>query len=145
MNHHTPVSTAVHAALRQPEFPSIPINKVKDFTANNARDMLIRARKIMQHDATGAAVQIDSVIASLGLMATGGEQLTSAEPVSDLSSNFDMAQFSRQVRKATLPSHTVETQEEADQINEWIALVTGMSEVHFRVGDQFHLLPMHAG
>lgn len=58
--------------------------------------------------------------------------------------NFNPNRFAKELRKATLPTHVVETQEEADQINEWVKMVTDLREDSFKVGDQYFLLPMHA-
>lgn len=58
--------------------------------------------------------------------------------------NFNPMRFAKEFRRATLPTHTVETQEEADQINEWIKMVTDLRTDSFKVGDTYFLLPMHA-
>lgn len=58
--------------------------------------------------------------------------------------NFNPNRFAKELRKATLPTHVVETQEEAAQINEWVKMVTDLREDSFKVGDQYFLLPMHA-
>lgn len=58
--------------------------------------------------------------------------------------NFDPKKFAKEVRRATVPTHTVETQEEADHMNEWVKMVTEIRDNVFKVGDRYFMLPMHA-